>query len=352
MNDKKTRILVVEDERIIGLDIKRNLEKTGYEVINIVNTGEAAIDLAGALKPAIVLMDIMLGGGISGIEAADSILRKYNIPVVYLTALTDKETLEKAKVTGPYGYIPKPFDQRGLHSAIEMGLYKHKVESLLQLKTKELEDEKKKTDQLVLNILPAGIVNELKHQGYVNSRLFENITILFSNFHDFSNITQQLEPVRLIGELNEIYFKFDSIVQNAGVEKLKTFGDTYMIGGGLPIESNDHAEVIVDVALRMLEYMNIRNMKTNLNWNLRIGINSGQVVAGIVGTHKFTYDVWGDTVNIASRMQINSEPGRINISGSTHEIIKEKYFCDYRGKMHAKGKGEIDMFFVNKKVNN
>jgi len=349
MNEKKTRILIVEDERIIGLDIKKNLERVGYEVVNIVNTGEAAIDLAGELKPAIILMDIMLGGGISGIEAADSIRRKYNIPVVYLTALTDEETLQKAKVTEPYGYIPKPFDQKGLHSAIEMALYKHKVESLLHQKTRELEDEKKKTDQLLLNILPASIVKELKLQGYVNSRLFEHISILFSNFHDFSSITQKLEPERLVGELNEIYIKFDSIVQNAGIEKLKTIGDTYMIGGGVPFERGDHAEVIIDTALKMLEYMNIRNRRTNLDWKLRIGINSGQVVAGIVGTHKFTYDVWGDAVNIASRMENNSEPGRINISGSTHAIIREKYECEYRGKLHAKGKGEIDMFFVNYK---
>jgi len=349
MNDSKIRILIVEDERIIGLDIQKNLERLGYEVINIVNTGEAAVDLAGELKPSLVLMDIMLGGGISGIEAADSIRRKYNIPVVYLTALTDEETLQKAKVTEPYGYILKPFDLKGIHSAIEMALYKHKADSLLMIKTIELVEEKKKTDKLLLNILPAGIVKELKQHGYVNSRLFEHISILFSNFHDFSTITQNLEPTRLVGELNEIYYKFDSIVQIAGIEKMKSFGDTYMVCGGLPFERKDHAEVILDTALNMIDYMKKRNRKTNLNWKLRIGINSGQVIAGIVGTHKFTYDVWGDAVNIASRMENNSEPGRINISGSTYEIIKDKYLCVYRGKLLAKGKGEIDMFFVNGK---
>ena len=350
MNDNKTRILIVEDEKIIGLDIKNNLEHAGYEIIQIVNTGESAIDLAGELRPALVLMDIMLGGGISGIEAADSIRRKYNIPVVYLTALSDEETLHKAKVTEPYGYIPKPFDKKGLHTAIEMALYKHKVDSLLQLKTRELEEEKHKTEQLLLNILPAGIINELKQKGTVDPRFFESISILFSNFHDFSSISQKLEPSKLIGELNEIYFKFDSLVQNAGIEKLKTIGDTYMIGGGLPVETNDHAEIIIETALAMIDYMNWRNKKTKLDWKLRIGINSGQVIAGIVGTHKFTYDVWGDTVNIASRMENHSEPGRINISGSTYQIVNEKYKCEFRGKLHAKGKGEIDMYFVNGKL--
>ena len=122
-----------------------------------------------------------------------------------------------------------------------------------------------------------------------------------------------------------------------------------MIGGGLPVERNDHAEIIIDTALKMLDYMTKRNRKTNLDWKLRIGINSGPVVAGIVGTHKFTYDIWGDAVNIASRMEKYSEPGRINISGTTYDIIRGKYVCDYRGKLHAKGKGEIDMYFVKGK---
>jgi class 3 adenylate cyclase len=349
MMDIKTRILIVEDERIIGLDIKRVLEKIGYEVISIVKTGEAAIDLTGELKPDIVLMDIMLGGGITGIEAAEAIRRKFNIPVVYLTALTDEETLHKAKVTEPYGYIPKPFDQKGLNSAIEMGLYKHKVETLLMQKTKELEEEKKKTDALLANILPGSIVKELKQKGFIIPRLYELITILFSNIHDFSGISLMMEPAKLIGELDEIFFKFDSIVEKAGLEKMKTIGDTYMIGGGLPVESDNHAEVVLDAALQMHDYMLLRNMKTKFDWKIRIGINSGQVVAGIVGTHKFTYDIWGDSVNIASRMESCCEPGRINISGYTYELIKDKYDCQYRGKLNAKGKGEIDMYFVNGK---
>jgi adenylate cyclase len=347
MSDSKTRILIVEDEKIIGLDIKKTIERIGYEVVNIVKSGEAAIDLTGELKPDLVLMDIMLSGGISGIDAAEAIRRKFNIPVIYLTGLTDEETFHKAKITEPFGYLPKPFDQKGLNTAIEMGLYKHKIESLLKQKTAELEEEKKKTDNLLLNILPSGIVKELKKHGAITPRLFEAITIMFCNFHDFSSLIQKYEPVKVVGVLNEIYFKFDMIVENAGLEKMKTIGDTYMIGGGLPEESDDHALKIVEVALKMLEYINLLNSRNLPDWKLRIGINSGQVVAGIVGTHKFTYDVWGDTVNIASRMESNCEPGKINITRNTYDLIKDFYDCEYRGKLNAKGMGEIDMYFVN-----
>jgi class 3 adenylate cyclase len=339
MNGSKIRILIVEDEKIIGLDIKHTLEKIGYEVVNIVKSGEAAIDLAGELKPDLVMMDIMLSGGISGIDAAEAIRRKFDIPVIYLTGLTDEETFDKAKITQPFGYLPKPFDQKGLHSAIEMGLYKHKIESLLKQKTIELEEEKKKTDNLLMNILPAGIVKELK--------LYGSVKIMFSNFHNFISLIQKYEPVKVVGQLNEIYHQFDMIVEYSGLEKMKTIGNTYMIGGGLPIESDDHALKIIEVALKMSEYVQRLNSKNNHEWQLRIGINSGQVVAGVVGTHKFTYDVWGDTVNIASRMENSCEPGKINITRTTYELVNDIYDCEYRGKLNAKGMGEIDMFFVN-----
>jgi class 3 adenylate cyclase len=347
MNDSKPRILIVEDEKIIGLDIKKTIERIGYEVVNIVKSGEAAIDLTGELKPDLVLMDIMLSGGISGIDAAEAIRRKFDIPVIYITGLTDEETFHKAKITEPFGYLAKPFDQKGLHTAIEMGLYKHKIESLLKLKTTELEEEKKKTDKLLMNILPAGIVRELKKHGSIAPRLFESITIMFCNFHEFSSLIQRNEPVKVVGQLNEIYHKFDLFVENAGLEKMKTIGDTYMTGGGLPKESDDHALKIIEVAFKMLEYIHKLNLRNLPDWKLRIGINSGQVVAGIVGMHKFTYDVWGDTVNIASRMESSCEPGRINITRNTFDLVKDFYDCEYRGKLNAKGMGEIDMYFVN-----
>lgn len=217
---------------------------------------------------------------------------------------------------------------------------------LVKERTKELEAEKNKSDELLLNILPAEIVRELKAKGVTDPRAYKSISILFTDFVGFTSLSSKLSPTILVKELNEIFKIFDKIIDKYGLEKLKTIGDSYMIGGGLPKESEDHAFRIILTALEMQNYIKERNESAIIKWQMRAGVNSGEVVAGIVGTRKFTYDVWGDTVNIASRMESNCEPGRINISQSTYELVKDYFDCEYRGKISAKGKGEMDMYFI------
>ncbi len=347
MNRSKLKILVAEDEQIIAIDIKNTLRNLGYEVIKIVNNGPDAINAAGDLKPDLILMDIMLNGPLNGIEAANTINSKYSIPVVYLTALSDNETLNKAKITEPFGYILKPFDERMLSSAVEMAVYKHKIDSELKKKTIELEEEKILTDRLLHNILPSEIVHEWKNFGFISPRHYSQISILFTDFCDFADISSKLPPDVLIEELNDIFQGFDVIIDSYKLEKLKTIGAAYMIGSGLPKEDEDHAVKITCAAIDLNNYLNERNSASKIKWNMRAGINSGQVIAGIVGTNKFTYDVWGDAVNIASRIESSSLPGRINISGATYNLIQKYFDCEYRGRLNAKGKGEIDMYFVN-----
>lgn len=346
MPENKLNILIVEDERIIAIDLRKTLEKIGYNVCEVFSSGEEALVFLEKNRPNLILMDIMLAGELTGIDTALIVSEKFDIPVVYLTAYTDSETLQKAKITEPYGYLPKPFEANGLHTIIEMAVYKHRVERQLREKTRELEEEKLKTDQLLLNIFPSEIVKELKLNGSVSPRLYPDTTILFTNFYDFSGITTQMAPSKIVGELNDIYHQFDLIVEEHELEKLKTFGDSYMIGGGIPKECDDHALKVVKAAFKMHEYLNNRNMKSEVQWKMKAGINTGQVVAGIVGMHKYTYDIWGDSVNIASRMESSCEPGKINISGSTYNKVKCMFDCEYRGKLKAKGKGEIDMYFV------
>lgn len=343
----KLKILVCEDEQIIAIDIKNTLKNLGYEVLKIVNNGPAAIKAAGELKPDLILMDIMLNGPMNGIEAAETINSQYNIPVVYLTALSDNETLSKAKITEPFGYILKPFDERMLSSSVEMAVYKHKIDSELKKKTAELEEEKIRTDRLLHNILPSEIVYEWKKFGFISPRHYNQISILFTDFCDFADISSKLPPDLLIEELNDIFQNFDAIIDSYKLEKLKTIGAAYMIGSGLPKEDENHAVNITRAAFDLIHYLNDRNSGSKIKWNMRAGINSGPVIAGIVGTNKFTYDVWGDTVNIASRMESSCLPGKINISGATYNLIQEYFNCEYRGQLNAKGKGEIDMYFVN-----
>ncbi len=318
----------------------------------VVNSGEELLEKISTVEVDLILMDILLAGEMSGIDAATIINEKYNIPVVYLTALTDEEILQKAMVTEPFGYLLKPFEERSLNSTLEMAFYKHNVDTKVKQKTKELEEEKIKTDALLHNILPAQIVNEWKLKGEICPRNYNMVSILFTDFYNFAKQTVNLTPEEILNELNEIFYEFDDIISNYELEKLKTIGDSYMIGGGIPNELPDHAVRIVNAAIEMQNFINERNKGSKHKWKFRGGINSGQVVAGIVGNNKFTYDVWGDTVNIASRMCSCCEPNAINISGPTFNLIKDYFVCEYRGKLNAKGKGEIDMYFVKGRKKN
>jgi len=342
-----TNILIAEDEKIIALDISNTLRRLGYGISGIASSGREIFNLLERSVPDMIMMDIMLDGDMTGIEAASIISEKYSVPVVFLTALTDEATLEKAKTANSYGYILKPYDDKSLHSAIEMALYKYKVEKELLVKTKQLEEEKKRTDSLLKNILPEEIVHEIKTKGTVNPRFYDEVSILFTEFSGFDLITSRVEPNLLLKELNEVFDNFDAIVQKHKLEKLKTIGDSYMIAAGVPQKIENQAENILRAAIEMRDYILQRNNEKEIKLEMKTGIHTGPVVAGIVGMRKFTFDVWGDTVNIASRMTSGCEPHKINISGETYNLIRDKFECVYRGKLNAKGKGEIDMFFVN-----
>ncbi len=342
-------ILIAEDENIIAKDIARTLERLGYKVFGSVRTGKDVIEKAKELNPDIVLMDIMLADEMSGIEAAEIIMNTLNIPVIYLTAFADNETLQRAKITEPFGYVLKPFDERTLHSAIEMALYKYQINIELKERTRELEEERNKSNKLLHNIFPSEIVKELKDKGFVEPKEFSNVTLLYTDFQNFTKISSDMHPQQLVSELNDIFKNFDSIINNHGLEKLKTMGDSYIVGGGLPIENNSHAFDVVSAALEMQEYLAQRNNNSKYIWEMRAGVHTGNVVAGVVGKNKFTYDVWGNTVNVASKMERSGIPWRVNISAQTYELIKDCFDCEYHSTIDVKGFGKTDMYFVLKK---
>jgi class 3 adenylate cyclase len=231
-------------------------------------------------------------------------------------------------------------------------LENQKVELEIQVleRTTELREEKKKSDDLLLNILPAEIAEELKQKGSAVARDYEKVTVMFTDFKDFTKISEQLTPTELVKEIDFCFSAFDRIIQKHGVEKIKTIGDAYMCVGGLPLASNTHAYDVVNAALEIRNFMEKHNHEKQLKgqhqFRIRIGIHTGSVVAGIVGVKKFAYDIWGDTVNIASRIESSGEPSKVNISGSTYELVKNNFNCSYRGKIEAKNKGQIDMYFV------
>jgi len=223
---------------------------------------------------------------------------------------------------------------------------KEELEDLVRRRTHDLEAEKEKSEGLLLNILPAELVRELKERGETTARRFDLATVVFADFKSFTTIASTLPAESLVGELNDIFSRFDGIVGSHGLEKIKTIGDAYMFAGGLPIETGSHALACIRAALDMQEFLAERNKTSAVKWLMRVGIHSGSVVAGVVGKRKFTYDLWGDTVNIASRLEEASESGGVNISAFTFSLVRDFVACEYRGKIDIKGKGEVDMYYV------
>jgi adenylate cyclase len=219
---------------------------------------------------------------------------------------------------------------------------------------KIIKDERDRSQDLLLNILPAETARELESNGHAKTRFYDNVTVLFTDFKGFSTIAGKLTPIELVAELNDYFMAFDEIMGKYNLEKIKTIGDAYMCAGGIPTVNETHALDAVHAALAMQAYMEKRQREKDLTgiagWELRIGIHTGPVVAGVVGKRKYAYDIWGDTVNIASRMESNGEPGKVNISATTYHLISEHYQCIYRGKISAKNIGEVDMYFVESEI--
>ncbi|WP_297798333.1 adenylate/guanylate cyclase domain-containing protein [uncultured Eudoraea sp.] len=212
-----------------------------------------------------------------------------------------------------------------------------------------IEKEKDRSDRLLLNILPEETAQELKESGVVKANKFQSVTVLFTDFVAFTAHSEEVGPEVLVNRLGDYFTAFDEIIEKYGLEKIKTVGDSYMCAGGLPFPIKDHAVKMVHGALEILkvvEEAKADRKGSGLAFDIRIGINTGPVVAGVVGSKKFSYDIWGDTVNVASRMESMSESGRINISEFTYELVKNEFNCTYRGEFEVKNRGKMKMYFV------
>ena len=216
---------------------------------------------------------------------------------------------------------------------------------------KQINTEKQRSDNLLLNILPADVAEELKEKGSAGARQFEDVTVLFTDFVNFTAISELLTPQELVDELHYCFKAFDEIIGKYGIEKIKTIGDAYLAVAGLPNADAQHAANTVNAALEIRQFIHDRKLRmANRSFDIRIGIHSGSVVAGIVGVKKFAYDIWGDTVNTAARMEQHSQPGQINLSEKTYELVKDQFTFTYRGEIEAKNKGALKMYFVEKQA--
>ncbi|HEY5692553.1 MAG TPA: adenylate/guanylate cyclase domain-containing protein [Cyclobacteriaceae bacterium] len=218
-----------------------------------------------------------------------------------------------------------------------------------------IEEERNRSDELLLNILPKETASELKLNGKVKAQRFESVTVMFADFKGFTQYAEQLQPETLVKRVDYYFSKFDEIMEKYGLEKIKTVGDAYMCAGGLPFPSKNHPSKMVQAAIEIAQFVEeakFDSMQKENAFDVRIGINTGPVVAGVVGTKKFAYDIWGDTVNIAARMESSSETGRINVSENTYALVKAEFDCEYRGEIDAKNRGMLKMYYVKAKKEN
>jgi class 3 adenylate cyclase len=284
-------------------------------------------------------------------KEADSISAVLQIEAVAVASKLEKQKIEwqsKAKTYSLGGCIL-------IVLLVAFSIYrssklKQKANTLLEERNRTITDERNRSDELLLNILPEEIAKELKEKGSSDAKLIDDVTVLFTDFKDFTQLSEKLSPKALVGEINECFSAFDSIMQKHNVEKIKTIGDSYMAAGGLPTANKTHPEDVVTAALEIQQFMVAHKAKKEAAnepvFEIRIGVHTGPVVAGIVGVKKFQYDIWGDTVNTASRMESSGEVGQVNVSETTYELVKDKFNCFYRGEIEAKGKGKLKMYYV------
>jgi class 3 adenylate cyclase len=275
---------------------------------------------------------------------ADPSLR--HIPVIVISALGELESVVRCIELGAEDYLIKPFNTLLLRARLEASLEKKRLRDMEQSSLAAVQREQERSESLLLNILPAPIAERLKsgEEPIVDS--FELVTVLFSDIADFTNSSAQLSPRELVHLLNGLFSEFDAIVRLHGLEKIKTIGDAYMLVGGLPIPRADHATAVAAAALEMQERVRDFHYPDGSPIRLRTGIHSGPVVAGVIGATKFSYDLWGDTVNIARRMEETGVPGVIQITEETRRLIEEFFTVETRGMVNVKGHGEMPAYHL------
>ena len=333
MHIEKQTVLVVDDATE-NIDVIVGLLKEQYRVKAAVN-GVKALKIVEKKQPDLILLDIMMpemdGYEVIGQLKSNPLTR--DIPVIFLTGKTEAADETKGFELGAVDYISKPFSPSVVKARVNTHL--------------ELVKQRKKSEQLLANTLPEKVIADLKETGTSKPELFQNVSVLFSDFVGFTNMSTNIEPEILISELSDIFTAFDAIIAQNHGERIKTIGDAYMAVSGMPNKDPNHAKNIVQSATEMMAYLEQRNSTSELQWQARIGIHSGPVVGGIVGTKKYLYDVFGDTVNTASRTETASETMRITISQSTYELVTDAFNLTPRGPIELKGKGELNLYFVN-----
>ena len=340
------KILIVDDQEANVRLLERMLAGAGYTSINSTSDPVQVRELHCHNSYDLILLDLQMPGmdGFQVMEGLKAIEKDDYLPVLVITAQPEHKL--RALKEGAKDFVSKPFDL----AEVLMRVHNMLEVRLLHLETKRLYaqvlEEHKVSEGLLLNVLPPAIVERLKARPEVIADSFSEATILFAGLHDFSRLTERMTAAEVVKLLNEIYSGFDALVQKLGVEKIKTIGDAYMVAAGAPVARPDHAEAIAEAALGLQQEIVQHDAPNGETFSLRIGINTGPVVAGVIGKTKFSYDVWGETVSTAWHMEIYGAPGSIQLNETTYALLRDRYLFEERGEFYVKDKGDLKTYFL------
>ena len=345
------RILVVDDTEANRELLSRRLRRQGHTV-DTADGGRSALEAVAKSQFDLVLLDLIMPD-INGLE----VLRRLkahpvdqHIPVMMISALDEIDSIVRCIEEGAEDYIPKPFDPVLLGARIGASLERKRLRDRELAFIDELRVEKGKTEALLLNILPGTIVSRIRNGDIAIADSFPDATILFADLVDFTTLAGKCSPSRIVDLLNTLFSAFDALAKELKLEKIKTIGDAYMVAGGIPEEYPGHALAVADMALGMIDAVLQTGKQFGETLEARIGIHSGEVVAGLIGQHRSIYDVWGDTVNTASRLESSGLPSRIQISETTYQRVRDAFHCELRGPVALKGKGMMLTYFLGGRV--
>jgi adenylate cyclase len=336
----ESRILVVDDNAANRDLLSRQLQREGHRVTSAAD-GAGALAMIAVEEFDLVLLDLMMPR-MSGFEMLSRLKAEEStrhVPVIMISALDELDNTVRCIAAGAEDYLPKPFNPVLLRARIGACLEKKRL-------LDELRAEKERSEALLLNILPRTIVDRIRQGATVIADRFADATILFSDLVDFTSIAGRLSPEETVKLLGLLFCHFDVLADRYGVEKIKTTGDGYMVAGGLPEARTNNVVAVAEMAFAMLDATEVARRTVGKPLQLRIGLHTGALVAGVIGSHKFAYDVWGDTVNTAKRMESYSLPGRVHVSATTRRALGDAFRFEPRGSLEVKGKGPMETFFV------
>lgn len=344
-------ILIVEDSLVNRTILSKLLTRQGYQVWGA-DCGQAALDILEQGLPDLIALDIMMPNmdGYTLCRELKKNPRTSAIPVIFISSLDGTKNKLTGFQAGGVDYITKPFHPEEVLARFSTHLKLSRLQHQLAEQNRQLKEEKQKTESLLLNVLPVQVARELIETGTYQPRTFDQVTVCFTDIIAFTSTASSLTPEFIIEELNDIFTGFDQISKENDCERIKTMGDAYLFACGVPEADKNHAINVVLAAKAMINFLKNRNKSSKQQWQIRVGIHSGQVVSGIVGSKKYLYDIFGDTVNIAARMEELSLPMQINVSEATYMLLQNHFTFTKRCDIEVKGKGKLSMFLVDDNI--